>query len=223
MNHWFVDSPRQSFVDSLLHWIIRSLIYWFCDSLTHSFIHSFVRSFLHSFIHSFIHSSIHWLTDAMSHRIMVSLIHELTISLMSFIDSLLPWFVDSLVHWFIDPPIQWFNVHAFVDSLISCAWLLSCHLVGIMGRALSYSLQFTCKYSPPISHHCARHNLITFINHPAPGLPRVCFGIFLRVFMMTFMFISWYLRDFWSNHHHVWSENVANSIVFYFFIIFQLY
>ena len=31
---------------------------------------------------------------------------------------------------------------------------------------------------------------------PAPGLPRVCFGIFLRVFMMTFMFISWYLQDF---------------------------
>ena len=31
---------------------------------------------------------------------------------------------------------------------------------------------------------------------PAPGLPRVCFGIFLRVFMMTFMFISGYLQDF---------------------------
>ena len=60
-------------------------------------------------------------------------------------------------------------------------------------------------------------------NIPAPGLPRVCFGIFLRVFMMTFMFISWYLQDFWSNHHHDWSENVANSIVFYLFIIFHLY
>ena len=58
---------------------------------------------------------------------------------------------------------------------------------------------------------------------PAPGLPRVCFGIFSRVFMMTFMFISWYLQDFWRNHHHVWSQNVANSIVFYFFIIFHLY
>ena len=60
-------------------------------------------------------------------------------------------------------------------------------------------------------------------NIPAPGLPRVCFGIFSRIFVMTFMFISWYLQDFWSNHHHVWSENVANSIVFYFFIIFHLY
>ena len=35
-----------------------------------------------------------------------------------------------------------------------------------------------------------------YIYYPAPGLPRVCFGIFLRVFMMTFMFISGYLQDF---------------------------
>ena len=33
------------------------------------------------------------------------------------------------------------------------------------------------------------------INYPAPGLPRVCFVMFSRVFMMTFMFISWYLQD----------------------------
>ena len=35
-----------------------------------------------------------------------------------------------------------------------------------------------------------------YIYIPAPGLPRVCFGIFSRVFMMAFMFISWYLQDF---------------------------
>ena len=34
------------------------------------------------------------------------------------------------------------------------------------------------------------------INVPAPGLPRVCFGIFLRVFMMTFMLISCICKTF---------------------------
>ena len=62
-----------------------------------------------------------------------------------------------------------------------------------------------------------------YIYIPAPGLPRMCFGMYLIVFMMTYMFISWYLQDFWSNHHHVWSEHVGHYIVFYFFIIFHLY
>ena len=62
-----------------------------------------------------------------------------------------------------------------------------------------------------------------YIYIPAPGLPRVCFVMFSRVFMMTFMFISWYLQDLWSNHHLFWSQNVVNSIVFHFFIIFHWY
>ena len=71
-----------------------------------------------------------------------------------------------------------------------------------------------------ISHYIY---IYIYIYIPAPGLPRVCFVMFSRVFMMTFMFISWYLQDLWSNHHLFWSQNVVNFIVFYFFIIFHWY
>ena len=41
--------------------------------------------------------------------------------------------------------------------------------------------------------------------------------------MMIFMLKSWYLQDLRSNHHLFWSQNVVNSIVLYFFVIFHWY
>ena len=91
-------------------------------------------------------------------------------------------------------------------------------LYGIDRVNVTFTI-YTCTYTSV----CTNKSIYTNINIPAPGLPCVCFVMFSRVFMMTFMFISWYLQDLWSNHHLFWSQNVVNSIVFYFFIIFHWY
>ena len=61
-------------------------------------------------------------------------------------DSLIHWFVGSMIHWFIGGSLlHWFSdsfVHWFIGSLIlsiNCAWILSCHVIGIQ-QPLAHSL-----------------------------------------------------------------------------------
>ena len=74
------------------------------------------------------YSLVHWTINSLTHCFIDSLI-----SIHSFIGY---WFTDSSIHWSIGSLHHWF-IGSWVHS-DSCAWILSCHLIGISTAICSF-------------------------------------------------------------------------------------
>ena len=158
----FWKMKSEKCIDSSIHWFIGSLIHWCTDSSVHCFnasliqcfIDSFIRWLIDSLVHPFIESVNQCITDSLYHRpihrrFTDSLIHWFLGSIIhSFGDSLnhrfMDWCTDSLNHWFFGSLVHRLMnslIHWFIDSLvrsISCAWIMSCHFVGISTAICSF-------------------------------------------------------------------------------------
>ena len=167
--HRFIDSStHHSFTDSfltsssLIHWFTDSQIYPLTNALN-DYNHLFIDWLNHRFIGS-LKSSTHWFIDSLNHRLATSLafslvhrhvirsLHGSVVHLFndSILHSLIHWIIgslidalvtescnDSLTHRCIGSPVYW-----FMDSLVysvSCAWILSCHFLGVSTTVCSFA------------------------------------------------------------------------------------